>query len=79
MAGLLMANGEPNPTGEGRYCLPARCYCGACPGYEAHATAADVIYRQEVSRAQRAIRGAENAQQAQSWANRSDSTWIDTL
>ena len=79
MAGpLLMATGQPNPTGSGRYCM-ARCYCGSCPQYAEQAAAAEAIYRQEVSRAQRAIRAAENAQHADSWANRSDSTWIDTL
>lgn len=28
----VMVNGEPNPTGTGRYCLPppGTCYCGKC-------------------------------------------------
>lgn len=29
----LMQSGKPNPTGTGRYCMPApgTCYCGECP------------------------------------------------
>lgn len=80
MAGaLLMATGQPNPTGTGRYCAPLRCYCGSCPGYDEQVAAAELTYQREVRRALRAIEAAENAQHAQSWANRSDSTWIDTL
>lgn len=26
----VMQNGQPNPTGTGRYCPPAVCYCGGC-------------------------------------------------
>lgn len=28
-----MVNGQPNPTGTGRYCLPppGTCYCRGCP------------------------------------------------
>ena len=29
----VMVNGEPNPTGTGRYCAPNRCYCRTCPSY----------------------------------------------
>lgn len=76
---LLMANGQPNPTGEGRYCAPNRCYCRTCPGYEQQAAAAELEYQREVRRALRAIEAAENAQHAASWANRTSSTWIDTL
>lgn len=34
--GPVMATGEPNPTGLGRYCLPppGTCYCRGCPHYE---------------------------------------------
>lgn len=78
-APLLMANGQPNPTGEGRYCLPVRCYCRTCPGYPEQAAAAEALYQREVRKALRAIEAAENAQHAHSWANRTDSTWIDTL
>jgi len=29
-----MVNGSPNPTGTGRYCMPAgTCYCGGCAHY----------------------------------------------
>jgi hypothetical protein len=28
--GPVMANGEPNPTGTGRYCPPSICWCGEC-------------------------------------------------
>lgn len=27
----VMANGQPNPTGTGRYCPPRICWCGECP------------------------------------------------
>lgn len=30
----LMANGQPNPTGVGRYCLTTgTCHCGRCDHY----------------------------------------------
>lgn len=34
-SGPVMTNGQPNPTGTGRYCLPppGTCYCSSCPHY----------------------------------------------
>lgn len=47
----LMANGQPNPTGTGRYCPPAVCWCTGC----AHWTPAPPInYASAVTRLQRA-------------------------
>lgn len=34
MSARLMVNGEPNPTGTGRYCAPNRCYCRGCPSWQ---------------------------------------------
>jgi hypothetical protein len=48
-----MVNGEPNPTGTGRYCAPLRCYCGTCPGYVAQVAAADRQYEIELRKALR--------------------------
>lgn len=62
----LMRNGERNPSGPGRYCLRV-CYCGGCPQYEPLPEVASVVVEPSSS----------NAQQAQSWANRDEPTWLD--
>lgn len=43
----LMTNGQPNPTGPGRYCPPLVCYCGSCVGYEEQRAAADRVRDRE--------------------------------
>lgn len=65
----IMVNGQPNPTGTGRYCPPKACYCGKCawwrpipaPDYTRLAAAADKA----------------SAAQRRSWENRAEPTWID--
>jgi hypothetical protein len=66
---LLMSNGQPNPTGTGRYCMPppGTCYCGGCPHWRR-------MPEPDYSK----IEGSSSSQQARSWASR-DSTWIDEL
>lgn len=66
----LMQNGQPNPTGTGRYCPPRVCYCGGgCPWWTP-------IPEPTVP----AGRGRQQAeQQRRSWETREGSTWIDDL
>lgn len=70
----LMRDGQPNPTGTGRYCAPRRCYCGGCPGYAEQRRAADAQYGIEVVKALGSI---GDTAQALSWLNRDEPTWLD--
>lgn len=65
----LMVNGEPNPTGTGRYCPPKICYCGTCPWW---APPPPVEYEAAIARATKALASSR-------WDTRSDDTWIDAL
>lgn len=47
----LMRDGAPNPTGRGRYCPPALCWCGSCPHWT---PAPPVNYGHAIARLQRA-------------------------
>lgn len=53
--GPTMPNGQPNPSGTDRYCLPApgTCYCGGCPHYVPIPPADSPEYRGQVARARR--------------------------
>lgn len=61
----VMVDGQPNPTGTGRYCAPNRCYCGACPGYADQVAEANRQYQVEVRAAKRAL--AEKEERRQGW------------
>jgi hypothetical protein len=49
--GPVMVNGQPNPTGTGRYCMPSRCHCTKCPGYPGQKAMADRAYERELEKA----------------------------
>lgn len=66
MPDLVMVNGEPNPTGTGRYCL-AVCYCGTCPHYVPLPSIGTLRPKQAPT------------SQRSSWDDRDESTWIDQL
>jgi hypothetical protein len=67
-----MANGEPNPTGTGRYCPPRVCYCGGCPWWT-QAPAPDY------ERVRQAAEQFGRPTSGSSWDEREDPTWIDDL
>lgn len=69
-----MTNGEPNPTGTGRYCPPKVCYCGSCPWW----TPAPVPDYSKVPGSS-TYRGDRQQRGSSSWDDRKDSTWIDQL
>lgn len=71
----LMLNGEPNPTGTGRYCPPAVCWCGGCPQWKP----IPPIDWSKVP-GSHTYRGDSRARQgSSSWDDRSEATWIDAL
>lgn len=64
-AAPVMLNGEPNPTGTGRYCPPAVCYCGKCPWW---------VPIPDPPRPP-----VPTGKRRRSWDARDGSTWIDEL
>jgi hypothetical protein len=66
-----MANGQPNPTGTGRYCPPRICWCGDCAWYVP-------IPEPDYTRLREAAERA-SAKQRRSWATREEPTWLDEL
>jgi len=66
-----MANGEPNPTGTGRYCPPRICWCCSCAWWTP-------IPEPEYARLRDAAEKASAAQR-RSWAQRDETTWMEQL